>query len=153
MSNTIEDRHVRRRLAILRHAEEVTGNVAMTCRYYGISRQNFYVWKRRYDELGPDGLKDRSHHPKTSPNATHVDVVGKILYLRQNYHFGPAKISMYLARYHDVTISPSGVWRILKRLDLNRLPASQRYKRLDRRWRRYEKQLPGHHVQIDDRPA
>jgi transposase InsO family protein len=149
MSTTIEDRQVRRRLAILRHAEEVTGNVAMTCRYYGISRQNFYVWKRRYDELGPDGLKDRSRRPKTSPKATHVDVVGKILYLRQNYHFGPAKISMYLARYHDVAISPSGVWRILKRLDLNRLPASQRYKRLDRRWKRYEKQLPGHQVQID----
>jgi hypothetical protein len=26
------DRHVRHRLAVLRHAEEVTGNVAMTCR-------------------------------------------------------------------------------------------------------------------------
>jgi transposase InsO family protein len=149
MSITIEDRQVRRRLAILRHAEEVTGNVAMTCRYYGITRQSFYVWKRRYNELGPDGLKDRSRRPKTSPNATHVDVVGKILYLRRSYHFGPAKISMYLARYHDVSISSSGVWRILKRLDLNRLPASQRYKRLDRRWQRYEKQLPGHQVQID----
>ena len=149
MSTTIADRQVRRRLAILRHAEEVTGNVAMTCRYYGISRQCFYVWKRRFDELGPEGLKGRSRRPKTSPRATHVDVVGKILYLRQNYHFGPAKISMYLARYHDVAISPSGVWRILKRLDLNRLPASQRYKRLDRRWKRYEKQLPGHQVQID----
>jgi Helix-turn-helix domain len=52
------------------------GQCAMTCRYYGISRQTFYVWKRRYDELGPDGLKDRSRRPKTSPNATHVDVVG-----------------------------------------------------------------------------
>ena len=30
-----------------------------------------------------------------------------------------------------------------------RLPASQRYKRLDKRWQRYEKQLPGHQVQID----
>src|SRR4030095_54136 len=49
----------------LRHAEEVTGNVAMTCRYYGISRQCFYVWKRRYDELGEAGLVDRSHRPKT----------------------------------------------------------------------------------------
>jgi hypothetical protein len=56
---------------------------------------------------------------------------------------------MYLNRYHDVTISDSGVWRILKRLDLSRLPASQRYKRLDRRYQRYEKQLPGHQVQID----
>jgi transposase InsO family protein len=41
------------------------------------------------------------------------------------------------------------VWRVLKRLDLNRLPASQRYKRHDRRWQRYEKPLPGHRVQID----
>lgn len=44
---------------------------------------------------------------------------------------------MYLQRYHDVQISPSGVWRILKRLDINRLPASQRY---HKRWKRYEKQ-------------
>jgi transposase InsO family protein len=29
------------------------------------------------------------------------------------------------------------------------LTASQRYKRHDRRWKRYEKQLPGHRVQID----
>jgi transposase InsO family protein len=76
-------------------------------------------------------------------------VVGKIIYLRQHYHFGPAKIAMYLKRYHDIQISPSGVWRILKRLQLNRLPASQRHKRHDRRWKRYEKPLPGHRVQID----
>ena len=56
---------------------------------------------------------------------------------------------MYLKRYHDVAISPSGVWRILKRLELNRLPASQRYKRHSQRWKRYEKQLPGHRVQVD----
>ena len=48
-----------------------------------------------------------------------------------------------------MTISDSGVWRILKRLGMNRLPSSQRYKPKDRRWKRYEKQLPGHHVQID----
>jgi len=28
------------------------------------------------------------------------EVVEKILWLRQHYHFGPAKISMYLTRYH-----------------------------------------------------
>jgi transposase-like protein len=49
---------VRRRLAILRHAEEVTGNVSMTCRYYGISRQVYYTWLRRYREEGVDGLRD-----------------------------------------------------------------------------------------------
>ena len=139
----------KRRLAILRHAEEITGNVALTCRYYGISRQIFYTWKRRYDAHGLDGLRDRSSRPHVSPGTTRTEVVGKIIYLRQHYHFGPAKIAMYLARYHDISISQSGVWRILKRLDLNRLPASQRHKRHDKRWQRYEKPLPGHRVQID----
>ena len=71
------------------------------------------------------------------------------MYLRQTYHFGPHKIAMYLKRYHDINISPSGVWRILKRLGMNRLPSSQRNKRHTDRWKRYEKPLPGHRVQVD----
>jgi transposase-like protein len=42
------NKNAARRLAIIRHAREVTGNVAMTCRYYGISRQVYYRWLRRY---------------------------------------------------------------------------------------------------------
>jgi transposase InsO family protein len=143
------ERQAQRRLSVLRHAEEVSGSVAKTCRYYGISRPLFYRWRRRYEEEGLDGLKPRSRRPKTSPRATSTEVVGKVIYLRTNYHFGPQKISMYLKRYHDIEISQSGVWRILKRLDMNRLPSSQRYKSHDRRWKRYEKPLPGHQIQID----
>ncbi len=62
-------RMAKRRLAILRHAEEITGNVALTCRYYGISRQVFYTW-RRYDAHGLDGLRDRSHRPQVSCAST-----------------------------------------------------------------------------------
>jgi transposase InsO family protein len=142
-------RKVRHRLAVLRHAEEVSGNVAGTCRYYGISRPTFYKWLHRYEELGEEGLRDGSSRPLLSPGATKPEIVGKILYLRQHYHFGPEKISMYLKRYHDIEVSKSGVWRILKRLELNRLPSSQRYKRHDKRWKRYEKPLPGHRVQVD----
>jgi transposase InsO family protein len=138
-----------RRLAIIRHAQEVTGNVALTCRYFGISRTLFYTWLRRYEELGLEGLRPRSRRPGTSPNATNGEVVGKIVYLRRNYHFGPRKIAMYLKRYHEFEASPSGVWRILKRLEMNRLPASQRYRRHVDRWKRYEKPLPGHRVQVD----
>jgi transposase len=149
MSDPLQERQVRRRLAVLRHAEEVTGNVAQTCRYYGISRQCYYTWLRRFETEGPEGLRDRSQRPHHSPNATQAEIVEKIVHLRRTYHFGPAKIVMYLARYHEVTISSSGVWRILKRLDLNRLPTSQRYQRRDRRWKRYEKAQPGHRLQID----
>ncbi|WP_328996137.1 helix-turn-helix domain-containing protein [Kribbella sp. NBC_01245] len=102
----------RRRLAVLHHVEEVSGNVAMTCRYYRISSQTYYAWLRRYETEGTDGLRDRSRRPRSSPNATRAEVVEKIIHLRSNYHFGPQKIAMYLKRYHDVTISTSGVWRL-----------------------------------------
>jgi hypothetical protein len=93
------DKNAARRLAILRHAEEVSGNVALTCRYYGITRQAFYQWRRRYETGGLDALRDRSRRPQTCPHETPTEIVGKIIYLRQNYHFGPTKIAMYLKRY------------------------------------------------------
>ena len=76
-------------------------------------------------------------------------MVGKIIYLRQHYHFGPLKISMYLERYHDVDDQP--VRRLADPQAPRDEPAagSQRYKRHDRRWKRYEKPLPGHQVQVD----
>ena len=149
MDEREQQRKIRHRLAVLRHAEEVTGSVAATCRYFGISRPTFYKWRNRYEELGPDGLRDRSSRPHHSPRATKSEVVAKIVYLRQHYHFGPLKISMYLKRYHDIEISNSGVWRILHRLGMGRLPANQRYKRHKQRPKRYEKPQPGHQVQID----
>lgn len=75
-----QDRQARWRLAILRHAEEISGNVAQTCRYYGISRTRFYIWQRRYQEEGLAGLRDRSSRPHHSPTATHADIVNKIVY-------------------------------------------------------------------------
>ena len=42
-------RNASHRLAVIRHAQEVTGNVAKTCRYYGISRTIYYRWYQRYE--------------------------------------------------------------------------------------------------------
>ena len=89
LSEQQHTRIVAHRLAVLRHAEEVSGNISRTCRYYGISRQCFYKRSRWYNELGPAGLRDRSSRPRRSPRATSAEVVGKIVYLRQHYHFGP----------------------------------------------------------------
>ena len=114
------------RLGIIRHVEEVMGNVAKTCRYYGVSRTAYYRWLKRYEKYGEEGLRDRSKKPHYSPKTTKLEVVEKTIYLRKNYHFGPLKIKMYLERYHDILITTNGVWRILKRLGLNRLPSSQR---------------------------
>ncbi|MCU1557829.1 MAG: transposase [Microbacteriaceae bacterium] len=69
--------------------------------------------------------------------------------MHQQYHFGPQKIAMYVKPYHDLTISPSGIWRILNKVGMGRLPASQRCKRKDTKWKCYEKQRPGNALQVD----
>ena len=43
-------REVRRRLAILQHVEDVSGNVSMACRHYGISQPVYSTRLRRYRE-------------------------------------------------------------------------------------------------------
>lgn len=137
------------RLSWFHHVQEVTHNVAKTCRYYGIARKTYYFWWNRYQEYGFEGVKDRSRKPLHSPRATKTEIIEKVIYLRQHYYFGPLKIQMYLLRYHDIRITPSAIYRILKRLQMNRLPANQRYRPLKERFKRYEKPIPGHNIQID----
>ena len=129
MTDGERDRNAVHRLAILRHAREVTGNVARTCRYYGITRQAYYMWLRRYEELGLEGLRDRSRRPLVSPNATKSEVVGKIVYLRQSYHFGPHKIAMYLSATTTSRSARRGCGGSSSAWSLSRLPSSQRYRR------------------------
>lgn len=137
------------RLGVLRHAAEITHNVAKTCRYYGIGRTAFYEWYNRYQKEGEEGLREKSRRPLHSPLATEAAIVAKVVYLRQTYHFGPLRIKMYLKRYHDIAMNRSTIWRILKRLNMNLLPASKRYRRHEDRWIRYEKPQPGHRLQVD----
>jgi len=53
----------------------------------------------------------------------------------------------YLARYHGITISAATAYRTLRRHGLRRLP--NRVGRRAVHTHRYEKQVPGHHVQVD----
>jgi transposase-like protein len=75
-------RRANRRLAVLRHAEEISGSVAATCRCGGISRTVLYRWKHRYEDEGLDGLKDRTSAPLHCPATTHPEVVETIIHLR-----------------------------------------------------------------------
>lgn len=50
---------------------------AATCRYYGISRQAYYHWLKRYEDESVQGLRDRSSTPHHSPTATNAEVVEK----------------------------------------------------------------------------
>lgn len=137
------------RLKILRHAMEEPRRVGVTCRYFGLSRKTFYKWKARFEAHGEAGLCDRPRTPHRSPRATPAEVVSKILYLRQQYHFGPSKIADYLKRFHQVSITGNTVHRLLIKHGMNRLPANQKHRRHSHRWQRYEKPQPGHRLQMD----
>src|SRR5690606_22861279 len=148
MTKSEQTRLMAWRLKILRQAA-AEGNVARVCRRYGISRQTFYKWKRRHAQHGDAGLCDRPRTPHRSPRATPREIVSKILYLRQHYHFGPGRIAAYLQRFHQIRVAGSSVHRILCRHGMPRLPANQKYQRHGKRWQRYEKPQPGHRLQLD----
>jgi transposase InsO family protein len=130
----------------MNYAKE-TGNISKACRYFGISRQAFYKWKKAYAEHGEEGLINSKPCPENPKLRTPPEIEEKVLYLRRHYHLGPLRISWYLDRYHGMKISSGGVHSVLKRHGLNRLP--QNTKKRSILTRRYEKQVPGHHIQVD----
>ncbi len=97
---------------------------------------------KRASGIGPGDPTAR--RPRPPP-----EVVSKILYLRQRYHFGPAKIADYLRRFHQLSLAVSSVHRILFGTGMNRLPANQKHRSRAKRWQRYEKPQPGHRLQMD----
>src|SRR5450631_4646861 len=143
---TDQERDVQRKLKVLRHAEQ-TGNIAKTCRYFGIGRASFYRWKTEYQQRGEAGLVNAKPIPKNPANQTPPEIVEKILYLRAKYHLGPIRIVWYLARYHSITSSEAGDSRILKRNGVSRLPRGTLVRKVHTI--RYSKQVPGHHIQMD----
>ena len=64
-----------------------------------------------------------------------------------DHHLGPMRIVWYLARYHDIKISDAGVYRVLKRHGVSRLPGKVGRRAVHTT--RYEKKVPGHHIQLD----
>src|SRR5215207_1021666 len=142
MTRAEQTRLVAWRMKVLRRAEETSRTVARTCREFGWSRKTFYKWKKRYKTGDAASLCDRSRAPQRSPRATPQNVVSKIVYLRQTYHFGPRRIADYLRRFHQVSVAPSSVHRILGKHGMSRLPANQKHRPHGKRWQRYEKPQP-----------
>jgi hypothetical protein len=48
---------------MLQHAQRVSGNVSQTCRFFGVWRALFYIWKHRYEKHGVGGLRDLPRRP------------------------------------------------------------------------------------------
>ena len=141
-----DGREVQRKLLVVQHTER-TGQVAKTCGYFGIGRTNFYRWRRAYEQDGVARLVNAKTIPKNSPNQTPPELAEQVLQLRSKYHLEPKRVMCYLARHHGIKLSDATIYRILKRNGLNRLSRGMRQRKVYTK--RYNKQVPGHHIQMD----
>src|SRR3972149_8208578 len=92
-------------------------NASLTCRHFGISRDSFYRWRRRFEEFGPGGLEDGSQRPKNVRKPTWTkELENAVLELRRlTPGWGKDKL-VVLLRDQGWQCSTSMVGRILKRL-------------------------------------
>src|SRR5712672_627865 len=92
--------------------------MAVVCREFGISRQTGYKILTRYNEIGLDGLTDRSRRPYRHANQLPIQIETRIVRLKQDKpSWGAPKIRERLARlYPDVhTPAISTVHAVLDR--------------------------------------
>ena len=141
-------RDINRKLKILRHGEEI-GNVSKACRYYGISRETYYKWKRALAARGEAGLINSKPCPVNLKRRVAPEIEEQILYLRSTYHFGQKRIVWYINRYLGMKVAEGGVRGVLLRHGMNRLPQNAKKRSPGPAFIRYEKQVPGHQVQVD----
>jgi transposase InsO family protein len=137
---------LRRKLVVLEYAQAL-GNAAEAYRYFEVPKSTYYIWKKAFVLEGKAGLVRKKPIARSHPKQIPPEIVQKILHLRRTYHLGPQRIAWYLERYHGVKTSCSSVYRTLIRNGMRRLP-----KNVGRRaihTRRYAKQVPGHHIQVD----
>ncbi|MGV0927460.1 IS481 family transposase [Empedobacter sp. ULE_I145] len=135
-----------KKLQVLKYAKEY-GNNSIAYKFFGVKKSTFYKWKKAYDEHGEEGLLRKKPTPRTFPNQIKQEIVNKVLELRKEHKLGTWRIKWYLERYHDILISESSVYRILKRNNVGRL--DRKATRRAMHSIRYEKETPGHHVQVD----
>lgn len=93
---------------------------ALTCRHFGISRNTFHKWKRRYNPRFLSSLEDHSRRPGTVRQSKvpqeHVFLVKRLR--RQYPYYSKYKLAVIVKRDHEVILSASTVGRIIKKHNL-----------------------------------
>lgn len=121
---TAEKKIAQKRLTLLQVAERIR-NVSEACRRHGVSRSQFYEYKRAFQERGFDGLMDRPPIPKSFPNETPVAIRDRIIRMSIDHPaWGPLRIADNL-RLEGVSVSPGTVRNIWLKEELE-----TKYKRL-----------------------
>lgn len=119
-----EDKLAYQRLSILQLAEAL-GNVSEACRQRGMTRTQFYEFKKRFQEQGVEGLKDLPPIHKSHPFTTPPEVQDQVIALSLEHpKWGCVKLSDLL-KLQGVSVSSPTVQNILIKHGLG-----QKYDRL-----------------------
>ena len=130
-------------------------NVSKVCRMYGISRSQFYYWKKRLDIASGSGkrlttkaqrLISYSRKPKTNPKEYSEEVIKKIIRIRKRTRRGADHIWFILRDRYGIYISVTGIYKTLKRKGLIK---EQRHRSKQNKTYEAPKYLPGEKVQVD----
>ena len=111
----IQARKVKARLRLLQHAQRISGNVSQTCRFFGVSRALYYIWKQRYEKHGVAGLRDLPRRPHKIRFPIPPEIVSLILRIRQERRYGAVRVSLYLQRHYHAYVSPTTILKIFHR--------------------------------------
>jgi transposase InsO family protein len=118
------------------------------CEDLEISRQTFYKYRKRWQQLGPAGLVEQSRRPKRSPQMISAALEDEIVRLRKSLPLdhGAQTIAYHLERAGWPVPSVATVHRALVRRGL---VDPQPQKRPKSAWRRFEWPRPNDAWQID----
>lgn len=115
---TLDEIVYHRRVRLLDHAGQTS--ITDACRTFGISRTTYYRWADRAARYGLAALMPKGRRSPAMPNATPPDVVEIILAEAiARPTLGARRLLEHLAE-RDVTLSASGVQKILNRHRLGR---------------------------------
>jgi transposase InsO family protein len=116
------------------------------CRRYGISRDTYYRYRRRYLTEGIEGLEDRSRKPKSSPAQIQTEVELRIVEMRTTHpRWGARRIRAELAREGLDAPAVSTVHQALRRHGLVAAQPTRKVK-ADKR---FEREISNDLWQID----
>ena len=83
-------------------------SMAELCRRHDVSRETGYVWVRRYETEGLEGLYDRSRAPLRPGNQTPAEIEAAVLELRREHmRWGPRKLKWMLEQAEPEVVWPA----------------------------------------------
>ena len=128
-----------------KQVEESGKTIKEVCGIFGISPKTYHKWYKRDRGFGDKLYVNKRQHPQTK-------IKGKVRLLlveaKQKYNYGPKKMSIFLLRETGVNVSPSAIYKFMKKKHLIKKPQKKQVWYTPMK-EPYRSSKPGENVQLD----